>query len=530
MNARLVFLLSYLLGLLIFCQPPSAPAGRGTSCATVAAPAPEIADAGDGCTWRKYRTIPGQSLLFRGEVQIGAYLHATNQYRAYDAATGSWGEPTRPPWSACACDCCGPNCQCAHDCECLPIRSAEAVALPAGAVDVPADIREWYRNPDGSCVQCSLGIQGVDQNVPAASTLLWDTEYGLRERGGSDPYRVAAYAIKRGLKLWNVTGSATYDWMKWACMTGRGAAIGAGGAHFQSLFGYDPQTGNWYVCNNNSPQKIDCYTDQSFHRLHEASGRWCVVLDAPPHPARPEYVKWWGGYGAAPEVDRDMVIRLGEMVQHVGGDGIEAEEAQGIMQALAVPPDDSAKWFISIITMKDCAPCARLQADWARSPDLQAFAKPADAKASWAHYSVYDKDDISQAWRWAGIKVSTYPTILIQPPRSGAYGDPKTVVFQTSGYSDPKKLSAAISTAIKRYVAALPKQEGVAQRRPVPPPFTPPPKVPPVVPAPLVPDVVVPGPDVPPAPATPSVATYQAAGVCVLTALTMLLSMLLWRL
>ena len=53
------------------------------------------------------------------------------------------------------------------------------------AVDLPPEIRLWFHNPDGSCVQCSIGMCGVDQNVPAAATLLWDTEYGSRERGGS---------------------------------------------------------------------------------------------------------------------------------------------------------------------------------------------------------------------------------------------------------------------------------------------------------------------------------------------------------
>lgn len=55
------------------------------------------------------------------------------------------------------------------------------------AVDLPPEIRTWFRNPDGSCVQCSIGMCGVDQNVPEAATLLWDTEYGSRERGGSGP-------------------------------------------------------------------------------------------------------------------------------------------------------------------------------------------------------------------------------------------------------------------------------------------------------------------------------------------------------
>jgi hypothetical protein len=79
--------------------------------------------------------------------------------------------------------------------------------------------------------------------------------------------------------------------MKWACATGRGAAIGAGRAHFQTLVAY--ANGRWYVCNNNSPQRIDEYTDAEFRKLHLASGPWVVILDAPPHPVRPKYVAWW---------------------------------------------------------------------------------------------------------------------------------------------------------------------------------------------------------------------------------------------
>ncbi len=168
-----------------------------------------------------------------------------------------------------------------------------ASAEPELAVDVPSEIRQWYRNPDGSCVQCSIGICGVDQAVPEASTLLWDTIYGKAQRGGSYPSRVAQYARQRGLRIYNVTGTSTWDWMRWACETGRGAAIGAGRAHFQTLMGYDPKSETWFVCDNNSPTKIDEYSDARFRRLHLASGQWCVVLDYPPHPARATYRKWW---------------------------------------------------------------------------------------------------------------------------------------------------------------------------------------------------------------------------------------------
>ena len=164
---------------------------------------------------------------------------------------------------------------------------------PRLAADLPREIRTWFRNPDGSCVQCSIGMCGVDQNVPAAATLLWDTPYGSRERGGSGPSRVAAYCERREIRAFNITGTSTWDWMKWAAATGRPAAIGAGSAHFQTLMGYDPSSGTWYVCNNNSPARIDQYDEASFRRLHLASGQWVVILDYPPHPERARYARWW---------------------------------------------------------------------------------------------------------------------------------------------------------------------------------------------------------------------------------------------
>jgi len=165
--------------------------------------------------------------------------------------------------------------------------------IPGLAMDLPAELRQLYRNPDGSCVQCSIAMCGHDQNVPQASTLLWTTGYGPAERGGSWPQRVAAYSAARGIRIYNVTGSSTWEWMKWAARNGRGCAIGADYAHFQTLMGHDPQTGTYYVCNNNSPQRVGEYTEDEFRRLHLASGQWCVILDYPPHPARPVYRKWW---------------------------------------------------------------------------------------------------------------------------------------------------------------------------------------------------------------------------------------------
>jgi hypothetical protein len=159
--------------------------------------------------------------------------------------------------------------------------------------DFPKEVRVWFRNPDGSCVQCSIGMCGVWQNVPAATTLLWKTEYGPAVRGGSYPSRVEAYCDARSIPAYNVTGSNTWDWMKWCASTGRMAAIGAARVHFQTLVWWNQETNRWYVCNNNSPTVIDEYTWAQFRSLHLASGQWVVILKTPPPPALPEFVPWW---------------------------------------------------------------------------------------------------------------------------------------------------------------------------------------------------------------------------------------------
>lgn len=154
--------------------------------------------------------------------------------------------------------------------------------------------RRWFVNNTnpGSCVQCSIAMCGVHCNDIRASTLLWDTPYGEHVWHGSWPQRVAQYCDERGIQAWNVTGETTWDWMRWAAKTGRFAAIGAGTAHFQTLYGYDPETRTWYVCNNQTPGKVDRYTDAAFRRLHLASGQWCVVLRRS-SSAPPRIVEWW---------------------------------------------------------------------------------------------------------------------------------------------------------------------------------------------------------------------------------------------
>jgi hypothetical protein len=185
---------------------------------------------------------------------------------------------------------------------CLSVASFANADSPraehATYMELPPEYRAWFRNPDGSCVQCSNGMVGMHINRPEWTFLLWNTdEYGRAERGGSWPGRVAEYARARGMRIFNVTGSRYEDtrgWMLWAARTNRFCAIGAGASHFQTLYGYvpgDPRP--WKVCNNNSTARIDEYSEDEFRRLHLASGPWVVVPDEPAPAPPPRVVPWW---------------------------------------------------------------------------------------------------------------------------------------------------------------------------------------------------------------------------------------------
>jgi hypothetical protein len=179
--------------------------------------------------------------------------------------------------------------------------ASTAGALPAQdqVTDFPADTAKWFINEDGSCVQCSIGMCGSWQNTPSATFLLWDSEYGARVRGGSSPSRVEAYCDRRKIPAYNITGSETYEWMKWASRTGRMSAIGCYSSHFQTLLYHDPAKGEWYVKNNwgasggNNIKSHNVFSDAQFRRHHEASGKWVVILKTPPPPMKPLYVAWW---------------------------------------------------------------------------------------------------------------------------------------------------------------------------------------------------------------------------------------------
>jgi hypothetical protein len=71
--------------------------------------------------------------------------------------------------------------------------NATADSVPA-KLDLPPRCGEWFRNPDGSCVQCSIGnVRRVVQRAGRFDVALGHAVWQSGCRGGSWPDRVADY-------------------------------------------------------------------------------------------------------------------------------------------------------------------------------------------------------------------------------------------------------------------------------------------------------------------------------------------------
>ena len=163
--------------------------------------------------------------------------------------------------------------------------------------DLEPDQRARFRNPDGSCVQCSISMAAAHAPgavVAPAEFLLWQSDFGPPVRGGSDPSRVRHYCEARNIPAWIITGhDEARRWTDWALATGRYAAIHWGPRHMITAVGRTvDQRGRvrYAVCDNNSPTRIDWYDEAEFDRIF---GSWAVILKAPPPPGTPAIVAWW---------------------------------------------------------------------------------------------------------------------------------------------------------------------------------------------------------------------------------------------
>lgn len=143
------------------------------------------------------------------------------------------------------------------------------------------------------------------------------------------------------------------------------------------------------------------------------------------------------------------VQRRGLYCEHVGG-GLEGASAS-FAAAMAPPATDADKWQIALYVLPtNCPPCEKLKRDFATAKELAPFVNTSDQRASACHYHVVQTDDVTQRWRIKGVPQA--PCVVIQPPTSGAFGDPTNCLEPIVGYHKPAEMADLIRSRIADYV------------------------------------------------------------------------------
>lgn len=151
------------------------------------------------------------------------------------------------------------------------------------------------------------------------------------------------------------------------------------------------------------------------------------------------------------QVDSSEAYRRGDCVV-VTGEGPRASEEEAYLIAMAPPPADDHMWYTTVFGSPKDAATQKLLQDLKSHPELAVFVVAPDQGMAWSHLNVYDVTDATQKHRIDKYKFDRIPTLVIQPPRNGMWGNPRVVVGQASYDGDPKKLAAWMRTTIKAFV------------------------------------------------------------------------------
>jgi hypothetical protein len=224
-----------------------------------------------------------------------------------------------------------------------------------------------------------------------------------------------------------------------------------------------------------------------------------------------------------PDAARREIARRGYLVQKVSEDLGEGE-ADALAEAFAVPADDSHKFALTILYgAYRNAQLDALKRDLLGSKELEPWVHCKDrGRGSYDVESTVEShlhcrfDQHKSPFipeHWAGLKVLGYPTLILQPPRNGDWGEPATVINQKTGYEgDPAKLAQWLRASVGKYALAYSRKpeyhaaranlvhheghrddRGDVERDKIPPPFPVPAKdlpVGPSPPSPFPPDLV----------------------------------------
>ncbi len=160
------------------------------------------------------------------------------------------------------------------------------------------------------------------------------------------------------------------------------------------------------------------------------------------------------------EVFTTEVIRRGNHVV-IAGEGPREGPEENFRAATAPPADDNHKWHVTLWIKPGEAASEALRRDFLTKPELNAFIAAEPPTNAWGHFVVLNVDDATQKWRLDRtkqfhFKVDRTPTLVIQPPRNGRFGDVRLVIMQEAGYNgDAKALKERIIYAVRKYSTKL---------------------------------------------------------------------------
>lgn len=166
-----------------------------------------------------------------------------------------------------------------------------------------------------------------------------------------------------------------------------------------------------------------------------------------------------------PDAARREIERRGYLVQTIDSQ-IGDSPSDVLAEVLAVPEDDSDKFTLTILygvhrnsqldRLKEHLLSAKQLEPWVRCRDRgKGSYDVASTSESHLHCRFDQHKNPFVPKQWSGIKVADYPTLLLQPPRSGQWGPPDTVINQRTGYDgNAAKLAEWIRASIGKYVLA----------------------------------------------------------------------------
>ncbi len=166
-----------------------------------------------------------------------------------------------------------------------------------------------------------------------------------------------------------------------------------------------------------------------------------------------------------PDKARREIQRREYLVQKID-DQISDSPVDALAEAFAIPADDSHKFMLTVLygpfrnaqldQLKQDLLSAQELEPWVRCKDRgKGTYDVASTEESHLHCRFDQHKNPFLPQQWAGIKVLDYPTLLLQPPRSGDWGPPETVINQKTGYDgSPAKLAEWIRASIGKYVLA----------------------------------------------------------------------------